>query len=80
MQTGEETKQVGKMEIKKKEKSAGSAVLVQAIFFLMLGKLELLEFHWLGITELGHLIKAMGIKLFHIKLSGFLGFQPKASC
>lgn len=71
MQSEEKTKQVDKMEVKKR--SAGSTVLVQVISFLMLGKLELLEFHWLGITELGHLIKAMWIKLFHIKLSGFLG-------
>lgn len=63
------------MEIKIiKIKSAGSTVLMQAMFFLMLGKLELLEFYWLGITELGHLIKAMWSKLFHLKLSGFLGF------
>ena len=72
MQSGEETKQVDKMEVKKKL-SAGSTVLVQVISFLMLGKLELLEFHWLGVTELGHLMKAMWIKLFYIKLSGFLG-------
>jgi len=60
------------MEVKKK-KSAGSTVLVLVISFLMLGKLELLEFRWLGITEMGHLIKAIWIKLFHTKLSGFLG-------
>lgn len=76
MQTGEETRQVGEMEIKKKKKEK-SAVLVQAVFFLMLGKLELLEFHWLGITEVGHFTKAMWIKLFHTKLSGFWGFSQK---
>lgn len=63
-----------KKKKKRKEKSVSSTVLVQAIFFLMLGKLELLEFCWLGITELGHLIKAMWIKRFHIKLLGLLGF------
>lgn len=52
-------------------------MLVQAVFFLMLGKLELLEFHWLGITEVGHFTTAMWIKLFHTKLSGFWGFSQK---
>lgn len=72
MQSGEESKRVDKMEIRKR-KSTGSTGLVQVISFLMLGKLEFLEFHWLGITDLGHLIKAMWIKLFYRKLLGFVG-------
>lgn len=72
MQSGEESKRVDKMEIRKR-KSTGSTGLVQVISFLMLGRLELLEFHWLGITDLGHLIKAMWIKLFYRKLLGFVG-------
>lgn len=69
MQRGEETKQVLKMEVKKK--STSSAVLVQAVCFLTLGRMELLEFCWLGIADQEQLIKAVWFELFHIKLSRF---------
>lgn len=45
-------------------------VLVQVISFLTLGKLELMEFCWLGVAEQGQLIKTMWIKLVHLKVSG----------
>lgn len=75
MQTGEETRQVGKMEIKKKKREiscAGAGYIGYILPFA--GKTGITGVPLAGITELGHLIKATWIKLFHTKLSEFLGF------
>lgn len=55
---------------KKKSQLVDRYVLVQVISFLTLGKLELMEFCWLGVAEQGQLIKTMWIKLVHLKVSG----------